>query len=66
MNQERFDELTRALATTPFSRWQVLNGLPAGAVVGTSSTLFAAGNEAGSPLENDIELVKRKGDHGSF
>ena len=53
MNQERFDELTRALATTPLSRWQVLEGLLAGTVVGTSSTLFAAGNEAGSPLEND-------------
>jgi hypothetical protein len=34
MNQgQRFDELTRALATTQLSRWQLLKGLIAGAVV---------------------------------
>jgi hypothetical protein len=30
-NQERFDDLTRALATSQLSRWQVLKGLGAGA-----------------------------------
>jgi hypothetical protein len=28
--------------------------------------LDGAPREAGSPLENDTKLVKRKGDHGSF
>jgi len=49
MNQERFDELTRAPATTPLSHWQVLKGLLAGAIIGASSALFAAGNEAVPP-----------------
>lgn len=30
MNRERFDELTRALATTRLSRWQMLKVLAAG------------------------------------
>src|SRR5829696_7126375 len=34
MNQERFDDLTRALATTPLSRWQVLKALAAGTFLG--------------------------------
>lgn len=62
-NQERFGELTRALTTTFLSRWQVLKGLLAGAVAGTSSALFAAGNGAGSSAENYTELIERKGDH---
>jgi hypothetical protein len=33
VNQERFDNLTRALATKRISRWQLLKGLVAGAVV---------------------------------
>jgi hypothetical protein len=65
MNQERFDEPTRAPATTPLSRRQGLKGLLAGADVGASSKLFAVGNEAGSPLQDDTEPVNRKGDHGS-
>src|SRR5687768_11714563 len=51
MNQERFDDLTRALATTPLSRWQVLKGLLAGAVVGTSSSLFAVENAEAKPRD---------------
>lgn len=62
-NQERSGELTRALATTLLSRWQVLKGLLAGAVAGTSFALFAAGNGAGSSAENYAELIERKGDH---
>ena len=62
-NQERFGELTRALATTLLSRWQVLKGLLAGAVAGTSSALFAAGIGSGSSAENYTELIERKGDH---
>jgi hypothetical protein len=34
MNQERFDDLTRALATTQLSRWQVLKAVGAGALLG--------------------------------
>ena len=31
MNDERFDELARAVATTPVSRWQMLKALAGGA-----------------------------------
>ena len=52
-----------AVATTLLSRRQVLKGLLAGAVAGTSSVLFAVGNGAGSSAENYAELIERKGDH---
>jgi hypothetical protein len=46
MNQERFDELTRALATTQLSRWQVLKALAAGTFLGltgaSSSPVYGA------------------------
>ena len=65
MNQERFDELTRALASTPF---------PVGRCSRDSSPVQSLARRPRcsrpktrpDPLENDTELVKRKGDHGSF
>jgi hypothetical protein len=49
MNQgQRFDELTRALATTQLSRWQVLKVLLAGATVGTFP-FFWAGHAGAKP-----------------
>src|ERR687898_795390 len=45
MNQERFDDLTRALATKRISRGQVLKGLTAavvGSVLGGSGNLLGA------------------------
>src|SRR5215207_8749910 len=46
MNQERFDDLTRALATKRFSRWQVLKHFGAALVLfGPFGTLLTAARE---------------------
>ena len=39
MNEERFDELTRTLATGRLTRWQVLKGLWAGMLLGSAGFL---------------------------
>jgi hypothetical protein len=53
MNQgQRFDELTRALATTQLSRWQVLKGLVAGAVVAGTFGGWARSAVAARPRDS--------------
>jgi hypothetical protein len=46
MNQERFDELTRALATTQLSRWQVLKALFVSTIVASPLSGLASPSSA--------------------
>jgi len=67
MNQDRFDELARALATTRVSRWQMLKALAGGAGLTLAGGLsLSSRSRAQMATKPNIVFVLTDDQHISF